>query len=57
MELREIVQTLYGVERPQGCTEEEIAAVRERFGVLPAVVEEFWRGFGRTRELGQCQDD
>ena len=57
MELREIVRTLYGVERPQGCTEEEIAAVRERFGVLPAVVEEFWRGFGRTRELGQCQDD
>ena len=56
MELRELIRDLYGVERPQGCTEAEIAAVRERFGVLPAAVEEFWRTFGRTKELNQGQD-
>ena len=56
MELRKLVRDLYGVERPQGCTEAEIAAVRERFGVLPAAVEEFWRTFGRTKELNQGQD-
>lgn len=57
MELRKLVRDLYGVDRPQGCTQAEIAGMRERFGAIPAVVEEFWRGFGRTRELGQCQDD
>ena len=57
MNLCELVRDLYGVDRPQGCTEEEIAAVRERFGALPAVVEEFWRTFGHTKRLNQCQDD
>mgnify|MGYP001024789568 CR=1 FL=1 len=57
MELRQLVRDLYGIDRPQGCTEEEIAAVRKIFGVLPAVVEDFWRTFGRTKELNQCQDD
>ena len=48
---------LYGIDRPQGCTEKEIAAVREKFGALPAVVEDFWRTFGHTKQLNQCQDD
>lgn len=56
MKLREIVRDLYGVDRPQGCTEEEIAAMKERFGALPAVVEDFWRTFGRTRELTWTDD-
>lgn len=38
MNLFELVRDLYGIDRPQGCTEEEIAAVRERFGALPVVV-------------------
>ena len=43
MELRELVRDLYGIDQPQGCTEEEISTVREIFGALPTVVEEFWR--------------
>lgn len=57
MELRELVRDLYGVAQPQGCTEEEIAAVREIFGALPAVVENFWRTFGRTQRLNYTQDN
>ena len=57
MKLRTLVRDLYGVDQPQGCTEKEIAAMKERFGAIPAVVEDFWRTFGHTRELNQCQDD
>lgn len=54
--MEQIFRVLYGVEHPQGCTEAEIAPVRERFGVLPARVEEFWRTFGRTPRLNYVQD-
>ncbi|MCI8688389.1 MAG: hypothetical protein HFF57_08790 [Lawsonibacter sp.] len=57
MKLRALVRDLYGIDQPQGCTEEEIAAVREKFGTLPAVVEDFWRTFGRTPRLSYVQDD
>ena len=57
MELRQLVRDLYGVGQPQGCTEEEITAVREKFGALPAVVEDFWRTFGRTQRLNYTQDN
>lgn len=57
MDLKALVRDLYGVDRPQGCTEEEICAVRERFGALPAAVEDFWRTFGHTRRLNCGQDD
>ena len=56
MELRQLVRDLYGVDQPQGCTEKEIAAVREIFGSLPAAVEDFWRTFGRTPRLNYVQD-
>ena len=57
MKPQEIVRDLYGVDQPQGCTDEEIAAMKESFGAIPAAVEDFWRTFGRTKELNQCQDD
>ncbi len=57
MKLQEIVRVLYGVDQPQGCMDEEIAAMKERFGAIPAVVEEFWRTFGHTKELNYGQDD
>lgn len=57
MELRKLVRDLYGVDQPQGCTEEEISSIKEIFGALPAVVEDFWRTFGRTRRLNYTQDD
>ena len=57
MELRELVRDLYGIDQPQGCTEEEISTVREIFGALPTVVEEFWRTFGRMPQLNYVQDN
>jgi hypothetical protein len=57
MDLSVLVRDLYGVDQPQGCTDEEIAAMKERFGAIPAVVEDFWRTFGHTKELDQCQDN
>lgn len=56
MELREIMRTLYGIEQPKGCTDQEIDSVRKIFGAIPATVEEFWRTVGRTKELNQAQD-
>lgn len=56
MELRQLIHDLYGIDQPQGCTEEEIDAVRDIFGALPATVEEFWRTFGRTKELTRTDD-
>ena len=56
MELRELFRTLYSVDHPQGCTDEEINTVKEIFGTLPAVVEDFWRTFGRTQRLNCVQD-
>lgn len=56
MELWTLVRTLYGVDRPQGCTEAEITAMKERFGAIPEVVEDFWRGFGHTQRLNDIQD-
>ena len=56
MNLLELFRDLYGVDQPQGCTDEEIAVVKEIFGTIPAVVEDFWRTFGRTTRLNYVQD-
>ncbi len=56
MNLLELFRNLYGVDQPQGCTDGEIAAVKEIFGAIPAVVEDFWRTFGRTPQLNYVQD-
>ena len=56
MNLWELFRDLYGVDQPQGCTDEEIAAVKEIFGAIPAVVEDFWRTFGHTPQLNYGQD-
>ena len=56
MNLWELFRDLYGVDQPQGCTDGEIAAVKEIFGAIPAVVENFWRTFGRTPRLNYVQD-
>ena len=56
MELRELFRNLYGVDQPQGCTDEEINTVKEIFGALPSVVEDFWRTYGRTPRLNYVQD-
>ena len=56
MNLLELFRDLYGADQPQGCTDGEIAAVKEIFGAIPAVVEDFWRTFGRTPQLNYVQD-
>lgn len=56
MNLLELFRDLYGVDQPHGCTDEEIATVKEIFGAIPAVVEDFWRTFGRTPRLNYVQD-
>lgn len=56
MKLQEIVRDLYSVDQPQGCTDEEIDSVRKIFGAIPAAVEDFWRTFGRTKELTRTDD-
>lgn len=56
MDVYKLFRDLYGVDQPQGCTDEEIAAVKEIFGALPAVVEDFWRAVGRTQRLNYVQD-
>ena len=38
MELRELVRGLYGIDQPQGCTEEEISTVRENQSVYLAYI-------------------
>lgn len=57
MDLREIMRTLYGIEQPKGCSETEIAAMKEMFGAIPAVLEGFYRTLGHTKELKVNQDD
>ena len=57
MELWKLIHDLYGVDQPQGCTDGEIAAMKAVFGEIPAVLEEFYRTLGYTRELRVNQDE
>lgn len=47
---------LYGVTELQGYSEADIAYLKERFGALPPVLEEFYRAAGRTEAFHQVQD-
>lgn len=57
MELRKLIQDLYGIDQPQGCTDEEIAAMKEIFGAIPPALEDFYRTLGHTGELRVNQDE
>ena len=57
MDLRTLIRDLYGIDRPQGCTAEEITAMRKSFGTIPPVLEDFWRIAGHTDEVHFNQDD
>ena len=56
MRYLETILPLYGSPAPEGCSEEEIAALRARFGALPAAVEDFYRTAARTRQFQWGQD-
>ncbi len=47
---------LYAVETLQGYTETEIKILKEIFGVLPSVLEAYYRIAGRTEAFHQVQD-
>lgn len=53
----ETILPLYGSPEPVGCSEEEIAAMRARFGTLPAVVEDFYRTAAKTECFRWGQDN
>lgn len=48
---------LYAVETLQGYTEDEIELLKGIFGVLPLVLEEYYRIAGRTEAFHQVQDE
>lgn len=50
------VVPLYGPAEFAGYTEEDIAYLKERFGALPSVLEEFYRAAGRTEAFHHVQD-
>ena len=52
----EMIRQLYGVEELQGCTEEEIAVVKQYFDPLPSALEEFWKRAVCTEEIHKVQD-
>ena len=52
----EMIRQLYGVEEPQGYTEEEIGIVKKYFGPLPPALEEFWKRAACTEEIHKGQD-
>ena len=47
---------LYAVDILQGYTEEDIAFLKEMFGTLPQVLEEYYRAAGRTEAFHHVQD-
>ena len=57
MNLAGLLHALYGIDQPQGCTDEEITAMKGIFGEIPAVLEDFYRTLGHTKELKVNQDD
>ncbi len=52
----EMLKSLYAVDTLQGYTEEEIESLKELFGALPQVLEEYYRTAGRTKAFRQVQD-
>ncbi len=56
MQYLETILPLYGSPAPEGCPEEEITALRTRFGTLPAAVETFYRAAAKTKQFQQGQD-
>lgn len=52
----ERIRLLYGADRLQGYSDEDIALLKEIFGTLPQVLEDYYRAAGRTSIFHQVQD-
>ena len=48
MELHELIKNLYGVDKLEGYSDEDIAFLKEMFGDMPEVLEDYYRKAGRT---------
>ena len=57
MDLQALIRSLYAADSLQGYTDGDIAAMKARFGAIPAALEAFWRAAGRTPQLNFGQDD
>lgn len=56
MNYLDFIKPLYKIEAFQGCTEEEITAMKSRFGAIPKAVEDFYRAAAKTDALHHVQD-
>ncbi len=56
MDYRSWIKPLYNLDALQGCGEEEIEAMKARFGALPQVVEDFYRTAAKTEAFHYVQD-
>ena len=52
----EMFKPLYAVDTLEGYTENEIAYLKELFGSLPRVLEDYYRAAGRTKAFHCVQD-
>lgn len=56
MDYLKLIRPLYNIDTVEGCTEEEIAIVKNRFGAIPRAVEEFYRTAAKTDAFHHVQD-
>ena len=57
MDLYELIKNLYGTDELDGYSDEDIAFLKEMFGSLPEVLEDYYRKAGRTEILKHLQDE
>ena len=57
MNVYELIKNLYGVDELAGYSDEDIAFLKEMFGDLPKVLEDYYRKAGRTEALKHLQDE
>ncbi len=56
MNILDMIKQLYAVEQPDGYERDDMEKVKQLFGALPVVLEEFWSTAGRTQQLHDVQD-
>lgn len=54
--MESMIKNLYATESFCGCSDEEIAFMKEKFGALPAVLEKFYKNVAKTEALHHGQD-
>lgn len=54
--MENLIKNLYAADELKGCTDEEIAFMKQKFGALPAVLENFYRTAAKTEALHNAQD-